>query len=295
VSRPARAPRLVVSLLGGLGNQLFQYACGWAAAEREGRQLVLDAGAFGRYTLRPFLLDRLKVRAGLASARELEAWGLGQGLASRLRRRLFGPKIAEVAEQGFAWRPLSLPRGDARLRGYWQSERYFEGCREGLRRQFAPRHAAKGENAKALARIRKAGGRALALHLRRGDYVSDPRAAAVHGVLGPDYYGRALKALRGKVRNARYFVFSDEPDWAQAQPWLPKGAEVMRGNPPEAPEEDLRLMAACRHFITANSSFSWWGAWLGEGPGSFVAAPKRWFRDPLKDTRDLLPSRWKRL
>lgn len=290
-----KRPRLVISLLGGLGNQLFQFACAYALARHEDRELVLDASSFGRQRLRAYRLDRFRVPARLAEPGELSAWGLEAGLWARLRRRLMGPRIATVAEQGFAYQALRLPHGeDCRLTGYWQSERYFEAQAPALRRALAWRAPARGINAAWLRRIRAAGPKAAAVHVRRGDYVSQARVAAVHGSLGLDYYAAALKRLRAAVKGARLFVFSDEPAWVRAQA-LFRGAVVLDSNPPELPEEDLRLMAACRHFVIANSSFSWWGAWLGEARGTRVLAPRRWFADAGRDSRDLLPKRWARL
>jgi len=283
---------LALRLTGGLGNQLFQYACGWEAARTGGRELVLDSSGFEHYTLRPFLLGRLRVKARLASSSELKSWGMEGGLWPRIRRRLFGPRIKLIREEGLAWKPLELPMDrELCLQGYWQSELYFKASKKELLKQFQPHSAARGANAAFLKEISRAGSRAVALHLRRGDYVSDPSAAAVHGALGPDYYRAALK----RMKNPRLFVFSDEPAWArQNLPFL-KGARFAEANPPEAPEEDLRLMSACRHFIIANSSFSWWGAWLGEKASSLVVAPRRWFKDARLDGSGIAPKRWSRI
>jgi hypothetical protein len=289
-------PRLVVNLLGGLGNQLFQYACGWALAQEHGREMVLDAGSFDQYKLRPFLLDRLKIKARRASDAELEAWGLPAGRLARIRRRLFGTAIASVREPAYTWNPVQLPAGkDVWLNGYWQSERYFAAYKKDLRAQFAVKAAVNGPNARLLKTIRAAGAKACAVHVRRGDYVSSALAARTHGTVGPDYYAAAVAKLRTKVKGAKLFVFSDDPAWARANLPFAAQASFVDANGPEAPEQDLRLMAACRHFVLANSSFSWWGAWLGEGPRSLVLAPLRWFKTPKLDPRDLLPARWERV
>jgi hypothetical protein len=289
-------PRLVVNLIGGLGNQLFQYACGWSLAQSSGRQLVLDAGGFEQYRLRPFLLDRLAIRAPRASDEDLRGWGLQAGRWARIRRRFLGTRIAAVREQGLPWQALALPAGqDVWINGYWQTERYFASQAPSLRQQFKVRAQADAANARLLRQIKQAGAKAAAVHVRRGDYVSSPMAAYVHGSVGLAYYAEALRRLRAKVKGAKLFVFSDEPAWARAKmPFLGR-ATFVSANPPEAPEQDLRLMSACRHFVLANSSFSWWGAWLGEGAGSQILAPPRWFHDKSKDARDLVPERWQRV
>jgi hypothetical protein len=289
-------PRLVVNLLGGLGNQLFQYSCAWALAQEQGRELVLDAGSFDQYKLRPFLLDRLKIKARCASAAELDAWGLQAGRFARIRRRIFGTSIASVREPAYTWGPLHLPEGqDAWLNGYWQTERYFAEHKAVLKAQFAVKAAASGLNAKLLKSIRAAGTRACAIHVRRGDYVSSMLAARTHGSIGPAYYSAAVARLRSQVKGAKLFVFSDDPAWARANMPFAAQALFIDANGPEAPEQDLRLMSACRHFVLANSTFSWWGAWLGETPRSLVQAPLRWFKTPKLDPRDLLPERWERV
>jgi hypothetical protein len=289
-------PRLVVNLIGGLGNQLFQYACGWALAEAQGRELVLDVGGFEQYRLRPFLLDRLAIRARRALPQELEAWGLQAGPWARWRRRLWGTRIHTLRERGLPWQALELPLGqDVWLNGYWQTEHYFAPFAAGLKKQFVPRSKPDAANAKLLRQIRQAGAKAVAVHVRRGDYVSNPMAAYVHGSVGLPYYAAAVARTRSKVKGAKLFVFSDEPAWAQAHMPFLGAAAFVSANPPEAPEQDLALMAACRHFVLANSSFSWWGAWLGERKGSQILAPARWFNDKSKDTRDLLPERWQRI
>jgi hypothetical protein len=257
---------------------------------------VLDAGGFDQYKLRPFLLDRLAVKARVAAPEELKAWGLQAGRWGRLRRWAFGTRIAALHEKGLPWQPLKPPAGeDAWLHGYWQTERYFAGEAAELKRQFRVKAAPQGANAAWLKKIKAAGSRACAVHVRRGDYVSSFKAAYVHGSVGLPYYAEAVKRLRAKVKGAKLFVFSDEPAWAKANLPFAAEAEFVEANPPSAPEQDLRLMAACRHFVLANSSFSWWGAWLGEGPGSRVLAPARWFNDPAKDARDLLPPRWQKI
>jgi hypothetical protein len=289
-------PRLVVNLLGGLGNQLFQYACGWALASEQGREMVLDAGSFDQYKLRPFLLDRLKVKARRATGQELGAWGLQAGRFARIRRRLFGTTIAAVHEPAYTWGPVQLPQGrDVWLNGYWQSERYFAAHKKALKVQFAVKAAATGINTRLLKVIRAAGAKACAVHVRRGDYVSSGFASRTHGTVSPEYYGAAVTRLRSQVKGAKLFVFSDDPVWARANMPFAAQASFIDANGPEAPEQDLRLMAACRHFVLANSTFSWWGAWLGEGPRSLVLAPKRWFKTSKLDARDLLPERWERV
>ena len=120
-------------------------------------------------------------------------------------------------------------------------------------------------------------------------------AARTHGTVSLAYYAKAVARLRARVRGAKLFVFSDDPTWARKHLPFASQSLFIDVNPPDLPEQDLRLMAACRHFVLANSSFSWWGAWLGEKSDSLVYAPKRWFKTLKLDARDLLPERWQRV
>ena len=132
------------------------------------------------------------------------------------------------------------------------------------------------------------------VHVRRGDYVSLAAAAANHGTCTPEYYRAALDLLRQTVPAPTLFVFSDDPAWATANLRFDVPTRYVSHNPPSEPDQDLRLMSACRHAIIANSSFSWWGAWLGQGERRVVIAPSRWFADG-RPTPDLIPTDWRTL
>jgi hypothetical protein len=113
--------------------------------------------------------------------------------------------------------------------------------------------------------------------------------------LGLDYYRRAVDVILQQCRGAHFFVFSDDPDWARANVEVPAPLHFVTHNSARPDFEDLRLMSLCRHHIIANSSFSWWGAWLNGGSGKVVVAPTQWFIDPRIDTRDLIPPGWIRV
>jgi hypothetical protein len=120
--------------------------------------------------------------------------------------------------------------------------------------------------------------------------VSNPTTTRLHGLLDADYYNRAARMIAERIGEATYFVFSDDPAWCRANLDLPGNSLVVSGE--TAAYEDVHLISLCDHSVTANSSFSWWGSWLGEGPDTIVVAPKNWFAEFDLDTRDLVPSRW---
>jgi len=136
---------------------------------------------------------------------------------------------------------------------------------------------------------------AVCVHIRRGDYVSNPTTNQFHGNCSLEYYRPAMGIMALKVEDPNYFIFSDDPEWASDSL---KGASSMTTvdhNKADRNYEDLRLMSLCKHHIIANSTFSWWGAWLCKYTGKIVIAPRRWFRDELLNTSDLIPTGWKRI
>jgi hypothetical protein len=177
------------------------------------------------------------------------------------------------------------------LKGYWQDERHFRQIRKTLQEELRPREALDHADADALQEIEQS--ESVSIHVRRGDYVSLASAAAHHGVCPVSYYERALAVLVSRVTKPRLFLFSDDLAWARAN--LPRKwplKTVGNGSELDAVKE-LQFMAACKHHILANSTFSWWAAWLGERPGSIITAPRRWFADARRGN-NIVPARWLR-
>lgn len=291
---------IITRLRGGLGNQLFQYAAARRLADQTGQELGFDLRelwAFERFqeagqgdTPRPFLLSRYPVRGRVLSHAGLLLRGHIESRLWRRGLRAIGWK-GYWAEQGQSYRPLPRRRG-LYLDGYWQSWRYLEGGRAVLLKDLAPKAAPQGLNARLLKAM--AAGNAVCVHVRRGDYVTLAAASSFHGLMGQDYYKAGVKRLGAAARGATYYVFSDEPAWAKRHLPLPGTRVIVGHNSVLEPEQDLRLMAACRHFIIANSSLSWWGAWLGRHRSKKVVAPRLWFKSG-PPTPDLCPPDWIRL
>lgn len=271
---------VAVRLEGGLGNQMFQYAAGWVAARCSGCRLVLDGSGLndpGLRVKRPYGLDAWRIEG------ELDALGA------------FALRACVPLRESDAVQPERLrtaPRG-CRLLGYWQSERYFAHERKALLQQFqlAKPPAAYVQH---LAAAIAAAPASASVHVRRGDYVHDPVAARVHGgCCGPDYYRRCLDALRMRHPDLTVFAFSDDPAWVASNLDAPAGTVVVDSAQSSA-AEDIWLMSLCRHHVVANSSFSWWGAWLSRQEGT-TFAPRRWYADPSVPERDVVPANWSRL
>lgn len=175
------------------------------------------------------------------------------------------------------------------LVGYWQTEKYFAWNRARLLQDIQlVDPLAAGTPLLDLIRTTNS----VALHLRRGDYVTNSAAAQFHGLCDMAYYQAAVAALKDRLADMHIFVFSDEPDWARENLKFDVPAHFVDANGADKGHIDLELMSQCRHHVIANSSFSWWGAWRSQSPDQLVYAPRRWFRDPGTDTSDVIPSRW---
>jgi hypothetical protein len=287
---------VITSLRGGLGNQLFQVSAGIRLAAVHGTELKLDLSRLEDETLftpRSYELAPFSIDAEEASAAEVEA------LAGSQRKRLLAWLPGRARSQAntaanerhfhFDSDVLSLD-DDVCLRGYWQSERYFADAATLVRKAFRFKEPAVARNAELAAEIVERS--AVSLHVRRGDYVSNPAALAIHGLCTLDYYQRAVASICEQVANASFYVFSDEPDWVRANLHIDAPLTIIDHNGPDACHEDMRLMSLCAHHIIANSSFSWWGAWLGANSEKIVIAPERWFSVGDRDTRDVVPEAW---
>ena len=288
---------VIVRLTGGLGNQLFQYAAALRVALITGSPLRLDILSLARDSKRCYSLWPYQISATLAGDAEITFF---QG-----RERLRTAKHALYERIPARWRrwhwvrqpslrfypPVLGLQGSVYLDGSWQSERYFGDITDRLRSEFTLSAPLTGRN-EALARQIESMPSTVSLHVRRGDYVDHAATQAIHEVCSPDYYAAAVLRLAGSEDKSHVFVFSDDTTWVKTNVHLPLPMTIVDHNPADQAHEDLRLMSLCRHHIIANSSFSWWGAWLGRKPGKMVFAPNRWFNCDGYEIRDIVPADW---
>jgi hypothetical protein len=179
------------------------------------------------------------------------------------------------------------------LKGYWQSPKYFASVESYIRQDIVVKEPLAGVNFEIAERI--VDSQSVSLHVRRGDYATNPVTQNYHGTCGPEYYESAQRALLEQLGSIELFVFSDDPDWVEHNLRFLAPATMMQHNGPSRDYEDLRLLSLCRHHIIANSTFSWWGAWLCANPTKSVIAPKNWFRGAGLSANDLLPNSWIRI
>lgn len=290
---------IIAHLIGGLGNQMFQYACALSLAHRHRCPLQVDVAGFATYGLRRYALDKLGITAPVAAADEVRRFrrrARVEAMVPEPVRRLVPLRRHTVLrERSFAFDPRVLEvRGDVLLEGYWQSERYFADIAAAVRSEFRLEPVTASVHAELEAQI--AAANAVSIHVRRGDYANDLATRSMYGgCCTADYYARAVAEIVRTVPAPRFFVFSDDPAWVRDNLRLGHPTTVVEQHGDDADCADLRLMSLCRHHIIANSSFSWWGAWLDPKPGKIVVAPRRWFETDSIDTRDLIPQAWVRV
>lgn len=291
---------IVANLIGGLGNQMFQYAAGRALALSRAENFYVDLRDFKHYKLhngyelgRVFKLKEKNINQ-ISLGRKLD-WQTSRLLGKFFRQRLFSifrSKSLVVEPQFNYWCRLKDIPSPLYMRGYWQTEKYFQDYKSLIREEFSFRNELVDMNKNLSLDIISS--QSVAIHVRRGDYVSDKKSAKVLAVQDISYYKNAISYIASKVDNPRYFIFSDELEWIKENLKFLPNMTVISHNRGMDSHFDMQLMSLCKHNIIANSSFSWWGAWLNINPLKMVIAPKKWFVSGINDS-DLIPSEWIRL
>jgi len=297
---------IIVQFTGGLGNQMFQYALGRRLSLLHGVELKFDLSFYQHDPLRDFALDCFQINGSEASEDEIKRYskspiyGLDNGFLNHLVRwGLYkGPvmvsdePLGQQALMVYNDQVLTAPR-NTYIQGYWQSEKYFCQIRQVLLNDFKLRNKLDSINQAMLNRIGNCN--SVSLHVRRGDYVSNSMTNHSHGTCSLDYYQDAIRHIAAKVSDPHFFVFSDDPSWTKDNIKMDFPTIFVTTNNGETCYRDMELMRNCKHNIIANSSFSWWGAWLNTYPQKTVVAPQAWFNNFQADTRDLIPDSWLRV
>jgi hypothetical protein len=289
---------IIVQLKGGLGNQLFQYAAGFSLARHHNvlvkvdiRELEQADKAIG--TTRNFELQNLTDPPAVATNQQIESVKPQSGI-SKYFEKLLPPYQRQVyREKSFQFDEHFFESGkNVYLKGYRQSEKYFSVYAEQIRKSFQLKPNVVTSvipYAEKLASIES-----VSIHIRRGDYTST-NVESYHGMLAENYYQEAIDHLCESLSNPYFFVFSDNIEWVKRNLKFESQVEFMSGAISTTHYEDFYLMSKCKHNIIANSSFSWWSAWLNSNPNKIVVAPKNWFATKNIDTKDLIPESWIRL
>ena len=282
---------LVIFLQGGIGNQLFQYAL-YTKLKKLGKRVRLDYSSIedqmnniNRQTIFDvFELDR---HYNLAAVR-----GIFGKIQRRIVNRVFlkmAGVYAEKEEGKFDPDILRLKKGY--LHGYWQTSKYFADCEEELKECLKFKKPLTAANEEILARIKNAKC-PVSLHVRLGDYTAEQFRGIFGNICTREYYQKAIAHIRDKYPDATFFVFSNEPDKVTEVIDIPN-AVIVDVNDESTASFDMYLMSQCKHNILANSSFSWWAAWMNQNPQKEIVAPKKWFNGIAMP--DICPDHWVRI
>ena len=272
----AAAPTVRVRIVGGLGNQMFCAAAGMALARRLGAQLEFELYQFRDTSAKnlPYELGPFNLPAKLCHLKDwrfkpeaaLYRWWKGMTLGSKAA----APRLWR--QPGHHFDPqFERLSGDVYLKGYFQSWRYFDAIAPEVRKAFDLKPTISKAGVAQAAAAESAGERSVAVHLRRGDYTQHTQRFAL---LQKDYYERAVRLINRAVDRPKFFVVSD--DAGAARDMFSDHPEVSFAHGTTA-FDDMHLIASCHHHIIANSSFSWWGAWLSPWGNGLTVAPRTWF------------------
>ena len=283
---------------GGLGNQLFQYASAYALSCRLHQPLRLDTSFFPQQNLRGYKLDKLKL------AEHLETDGCKDGFfekiyknrkANGLIRRINAIKMLPIKKGkylidhagSFTESFFSIDKGNIFLNGYFQSEEYFQDYREDLLKQIVPVYEQDKVYKEFLAEIQKVS--SVAVHIRRGDFVKGD-GFAYHYILEREYYLKAIQIIISKIETPVFYCFSDDIEWVKENIGSSGTFKFISLTTPNADIDEMMLMKNCKHIITANSTFSWWAAWLIENSNAIRIVP-----DKAYGNNHMIPRGWLRI
>lgn len=282
---------IITKIYGGLGNQMFQYAAGRALSLRYLSPLYLDIEWFDKgqkgLNVRSYQINIFKnIHAILPKKHSL----FYKHTIEHIKKYFIPAPI--IKEPHFSYWPAFFGiTPPAILDGYWQSEKYFMDFKNEIRHDFT--FPALPEKAGQISTQIAETPESVSVHIRRGDYVSNPQAQAFHGNLQQDYYDKALQLIKDACGKTRLFIFSDDPQWARENfDCCGHAAVIVDLAFPDAPHHEMHLMSLCKHHIIANSTFSWWGAWLAKEPGITIA-PRKWFaKKSFEEYKDIYCDNW---
>ena len=264
---------IVIRLIGGLGNQCFQYAVGRHLSEIHHTELKIDISEFEIYKLHAYSLNHYNIIENFASSEDMV-------------------ELKQVREKHLHFDPeiLHLPNG-IYLHGYWGSEKYFASIAEIIRHDLTVKSSLSGKDKEMAEQITSC--ESVSVHIRRMDFLPNTYTDQMSECCSLDYYLCSVEHIALTVIKPHFFIFSDDNAWVRENFKLPYPVTLVDHNGPDKNYEDMRLMSLCKHNIIANSTFSWWGAWLNNNPDKIVFAPKKWFTEKARNSsRDIVPDLW---
>jgi hypothetical protein len=295
-----------IQIVGGLGNQMFQYAFGRYVSIETNSKLIMDISLLEKdiegVTKWEFGMSIFNFHADIGSEKNLKPFR--QSFLIKLFKKLvYLISIGKINDSQFLTESdfekdqrLFLRKSHRKtIVGYWQSEDYFRIAESEIRNDLKFINKLSKRNSDLKDSIVSTN--SVSIHIRRGDYISNKGANKTHGTCSPDYYVRAIDYLTSKISDPYFYFFSDDINWVKDNFKLDFQHKLIDWNHGKESYIDMQMMSYCKHNIIANSSFSWWGAWLNDNSVKIVVAPKIWFRDKVKNKKanKILPDSWIRL
>lgn len=295
---------IIIRIQGGLGNQLFQYALAASLKAKKNIDVILDVSFFNNQfgqkgaTKRDFILDHFNVQ-NFERTIDKEIL-LGNTFVKKVKRffeRNFLPHYKNtyvIEKQSGFDNDVFRIKNNAYLDGYWQSYKYFENIENSLRMELSLKTQLSYESTCLLNDI-KLQNTSISIHIRRGDYIN--KYSTFYYQITPDYYQNSIEFIKKQLNTdlIKIYVFSDDIEWCKENIKIEEHHQFVP-NAKKEEFEDLILMSNCSHNIIANSTYSWWGAWLNLNPNKIVVCPKKWFNDSnLNFNQTIYPSSWNTL
>lgn len=281
---------LIVKIKGGLGNQLFQYAFGRLLSIKKNIPVKYDILSVNQKDIhRDFKLDKFNTKVVLASLEEINKNKYPFGLISKIRR---WTKQKIFRNHNIGYSEKILDSKEKYFEGYWQSYKYLDPIKDKLLEEITLKNPIDQKFSDIINKINQTN--SVSVHIRRGDYVNDPKTKAIHCTFGLEYYVKAFEIIKTKVQNPFLFVFSDDIEWVKEN--LKTDLPIFYVSDPNMPDfENFIIATYCKHHIIANSSFSFWIAWLNQKLNKIVIAPKKWSNLYQKEYKGICPEDWIRI
>ena len=285
---------IITSISGGLGNQMFQYAIAKSIAKKRNDIFKMDVNFYPKQTLRKYELDFFNLKENFATNEEIEAIKGKVTFFSKLKKRL---GYSNNHKSFFQEKALSTFDKDVfeyndnvYLDGYWQNEKYFIDIKNDIYKDFTLKNEISIEAKRYLYLIQNS--KSVSIHIRRGDYIQNVHTNNVHGICAIEYYEQAVSYITKRVDSPYFYIFSDDIAWCKENFNFIENKLYI--DETKSAFDDLELMKNCQHNIIANSTFSWWAAWLNENNNCIIICPKNWFANTKmqEESKDILPKAW---
>lgn len=260
---------IISKINGGLGNQMFQYAIAKAIAIKHNKTFKLDITAYETYTLHNgYRLNIFNIEENIATEKDVERLKGKENIFNKILNKFNLLKNVYTEKERTIFDKGVFLRDDIYLDGYWQNEKYFCDIRDEILKDFSVKENNTLKVKEYLEQINNTN--SVSIHIRRGDYSKHPEI----GILDISYYIDAINFINTKIKNPTFYIFSNDIEWCKSNFDFIDNKVFICDTKTEV--DDMTLMRNCKHYIVANSSFSWWSAWLNENEDKIVIAPKKW-------------------